>query len=126
MLFTASAWRQAPEELVNNVQMLQLKLEELRNSLWNQGQIDLPMNIAKPPAGLTMQQALSIQFLHSNLVWDIHTTLAHPWFRDATGLDRHPGFQDRIAKSCAIVAETSRAAILDCRFIHLDANCPMP
>ncbi|EXJ75923.1 uncharacterized protein A1O5_00431 [Cladophialophora psammophila CBS 110553] len=126
MLFKAAAWRQAPEELVNNVGMLQKKLEELRVSLRDQCQINLPMNLTKPPAGLNMQQALSIQFLHHNLAWDIHTTLAHPWFRGVTGLDRHPDFQGQIAESCSIVAETSRAAILDCRFIHVDASCPMP
>ncbi|KAJ9494771.1 hypothetical protein H2202_009672 [Exophiala xenobiotica] len=126
MLFKASAWRQAPRHLVNNVTTLQMKLEELRASLKLQCQIDLPMNITKPPAGLNMQQALSIQFLYYNLVWDIHTTLAHPWFRGVTGLDRHPDFQVQISQSCAIVAETSRATILDSRFIQLDANCPMP
>ncbi|KAI1629537.1 fungal-specific transcription factor domain-containing protein [Exophiala viscosa] len=125
MLFTASAWRQAPENLVNNVTMLQMKLDALRANLKAQCQIDLPLKITKPPAGLDMQQALSIQFLYYNLVWDIHTTLAHPWFR-GTGLDRHPDFQLQIAQSCSIVAETSRAAILDCRFIQLDASCPMP
>lgn len=126
MLFKASAWRQAPEHLVNHVTMLQMKLDELRASLKDQCQIELPMNIIKPPPGLDIQQALLIQFIYYNLVWDIHTTLAHPWFRGVTGLDRHPDFQAQISQSCAIVAETSRAAILDSRFVQLDASCPMP
>ncbi|KIV79886.1 hypothetical protein PV11_07427 [Exophiala sideris] len=125
MLFTALAWRQAPELVVNNVTLLQVKLDALRANLKAQCQINLPLNITKPPVGLDIQQALSIQFLYYNLVWDIHTTLAHPWFR-GTGLDRHPDFQLQITQSCSIVAETSRAAILDCRFIQLDANSPMP
>ncbi|KIW32374.1 uncharacterized protein PV07_03926 [Cladophialophora immunda] len=125
-LFRAAAWRQTPEELVNNVVVLQKKLDELRASLRDQCQLDLPMNLTNPLGGLNMQQALSLQFLYYNLTWDIHTTLAHPWFRGVTGLDRHPDFQGQIAESCLIVAETSRAAILDCRFIHIDASCPMP
>lgn len=125
ILFKASTWRQTPEELIKKVELLQNKLEELRVSLSEQCQVHLPMDMTKLPANLNMQQALSIQFLYYNQVWDIHTTLAHPWFRGITGLERHPGFKDRIAESCSIVAETSRAAILDCRFIHLDANSPM-
>lgn len=125
MLSKAAGWRQAPEELVDNVRKLQVKLEDLRINLKNHCQIDLPMKLTEPPAGLDTRQAISIQFLYYNLVWDIHTTLAHPWFRDIIGLERYSDFQSQIVNSCAIVADTSRAVILDCRLIHIDASCPM-
>lgn len=125
-LFKASAWRQSPEEIVSNVVMLQMKLEEVRACLRDKCQIDVPIDMTNPPAGLNLRQALAIQFLHYNLVWDIHATLAHPWFGSVNGLDRHAAFQAQVAESCAIVVETSRAAILDFMFIRIDASCPMP
>ncbi|KEF55737.1 uncharacterized protein A1O9_08487 [Exophiala aquamarina CBS 119918] len=125
MLSKAAGCRQAPQELVDNVLKLDVKLEDLRINLQNQCQIDLPMKLTELPAGLDMRQAISLQFLYYNLVWDIHTTLAHPWFRDIIGLERYSEFQSQIVNSCAIVAETSRAVILDCRLIQIDASCPM-
>ncbi|KIW09874.1 hypothetical protein PV08_11975 [Exophiala spinifera] len=125
-LFKASKWRQASKELVHNVKMLQTKLEELRDDLRDLCSIELPLNMTNLPANLSLPQALSIQFLYYNLVWDTHTTLAHPWFRSVKGVEQHLDFKGQIAQSSSFVAETSRAAVLDFRFIHLDANSPMP
>ncbi len=74
--------------------------------------------------GLSLNMALLIHFTYYGLLFDIHTTLTYPWSRGIINLRRHPTFRTQVERSYAVVAEASRAVILESRFIHLDAACP--
>ena len=125
-LSSVESFCQTPQGWIDTVKELNKKFEELQEKLRDDLELELPFDLKKSNKILTSHQALSIQFLYYALVWDIHTSLAHPWFRSILGLDRHLCFQDDIRNSTAIVAQTSRNAILDCRFIHIDASCTLP
>lgn len=125
-LSNARAFRQTPQEWVTAVTDLDAKVSELQHCVQNTFGFSLPIDLSRVPNALNLEQSLSLQFLYHALVWDIHSVFAHPWSRGIQNLDRHSGFQIQARKSSAIMAATSRTAILDCRFIYLNAHCTLP
>lgn len=124
-LASASALQSTPAEWVNNVVQMDTMLEELRQSLKDSLQLHFPLDLANVPAFLNNHEAVSLQFLFNTLTWDIHSALAHPWCRDIFNLDKSHEYRSQIERSSKILAETSKAAILECRFVHCDANCSL-
>lgn len=125
-LSSAKAFRQTPEEWAETVIELNEKLRDLKRVLKEHLNFELPFNLAAVPSELTSHQAISLQFLYYALVWDIHCALAHPWSRGVLGVEGQMAFQSQIRESSAIVVETTRMAVLDCRFIEIDGKCPLP
>ncbi|KAL6245979.1 hypothetical protein RBB50_007132 [Rhinocladiella similis] len=124
-LASASALQSAPEEWVNNVVKMDNMLEELRHSLKDTLNLHFPLDLANIPTVLNSHEAVSLQFLFYTLTWDIHSALAHPWCRDIFNLDKSHEYRSQIDRSSKILAETSKTAILECRFVHCDANCSL-
>ncbi|KID91330.1 Transcription factor, fungi, partial [Metarhizium majus ARSEF 297] len=113
----------AAEGLVKVIQDLDHSLEELQQSLGDVLGVKLPLDLSNIPANLNNHQALSIQSLYYNVVWDIHTPLTYPWLRGAFALDQDAPTRTQIQASSSTVATSSRAAVLGTRHIYLDPNC---
>lgn len=113
----------AAEGLVKVIQDLDHSLEELQQSLVDVLGVKLPLDLSNIPANLNNHQALSIQSLYYNVVWDIHTPLTYPWLRGAFALDQDAPTRAQIQASSSTVATSSRAAVLGTRHIYLDPNC---
>lgn len=124
-LSSARLSRQTSEELVRNVQELVERLDSLQQSFRAELGLELPLDLAKLPDYFNIKQALSIQFTYYNLLWEIHTPLLHPWYRGTPNLKQHPEYRSQIKSSTSVVASTSRAAILDSKYIQIGVDCPL-
>lgn len=125
-LCSAKALRRSPDELVQVVCELDAKLDEVRASIQQTLDLQLPLDLTNPPSTLTAHQAVVIQVTYYALLWDIHTIVTYPWLRAILDTRQHqPSSNAQIELSSAKVIETSRAAILDSKYVPIDANSPI-
>jgi hypothetical protein len=122
-LSNAHALRQSPEELANTIQKLDQELIVLKSSLQDIVHLDTPINPSRLVVGISAGQAMSIQSMYYGMVFDIHTPLTYPWSRGIPSLSQLPNVQSQVEASSAIVADTSRKAIMASTFVQPDANC---
>lgn len=116
------ALRFSPEESVRNVADMNERLEQLRQSLRAELQLNLPLDLAQTHPGLNNHQILCLQTTYYSILWDIHTPLVYPWFQAISKTRDQPNILPQIQKSKSSVAATSRSAILELKHIQIDAN----
>lgn len=124
-LASTEAFQQPIEKLVETVQDLERSIKNLRQSCKEEFGLPLPMDLSSPPEFLTSRQAMCIQSLYYNLVWDIHTPLVYPWYHLTQKAIISSTGKLQIDASTSIVLETSKDAILDSQLVHIDASCPL-
>lgn len=125
-LSSVSSLRLPAVQLINNVNGMSERLERLKQTITSDVDIQLPMNLAELPSGFNNHEALTIQFLYYTVLWQIHSPLFYPWSRAAL-LDSKQATKVKAYLSCSasIVAESSKRAILESRYIQLDASCSL-
>lgn len=79
--------------------------------------------LAVSPA-LPMNMVILVKYIYYSILLAIHTPLVLPWFNQ-TKLNRPENFEQQVEYSCQTMAKTARAAILNTRFIHLNASTPV-
>jgi hypothetical protein len=125
-LSSVQTFRQGPEEIIKTVCELDEHLHDMKDSMQHILSLDAPLDPSNLPHGITLQQALYMQHAYYGTRFDIHTVLTYPWFYSILSSTQHPAFRSQMEKSSEIVANASRAAILATKYIHIDANCPIP
>ena len=120
-LSSARALRQSTKELVEAVTELDQEVNALKRSIEHVISLDEPLDTFPASAKMSMFQSTLIYFVYYELLFEIHSPLMLPWVGHTSA--RHlQAFQSEFERSCSIVAETARAAILASRFVHLNAN----
>jgi hypothetical protein len=124
-LASVPALRSTPEESIRKVADLATRVDHLRHLLRAEMQLDLPLDLARPPTDFSHHQALSLQFAYYNLLWDVCRPLVYPFFRSVSRLPPNSNLGVQISRAASSVATTSRSAILECKHIQIDASCSL-
>lgn len=119
-LSSARALRQSAKELITAVSELDEEVNVLKRSVEHIIMFDEPLDSLSTPLCMSFYHIVILYFLYYSLVLEIHGPLMLPW-SEASSRQFQP-FQPQVERSCSIVAQIARAAILGSRFIQLDAN----
>ncbi|EXJ69162.1 uncharacterized protein A1O5_08097 [Cladophialophora psammophila CBS 110553] len=122
-LSSVQAFRRTTSATIDNVIDLDQQLRSLKDSMAYIFCVDAPINPSSLPAGMSLNQALDVQFTYYDLLSHIHTALTYPWSQAMLRPQENDKHRKQIETSCSIVADAARSIILATKWVHLDANC---
>lgn len=113
------------DEIVKTVIELDAKLNEWKNSISDVLRLDYPIHSSSLRNGISLDQALCLQFQYYGTLFDIHSVLTCPWFKGIFCADQHPTLQSQSVLSSEMVAEGARTMIRATQHIHINAASPV-
>ncbi|KIV97273.1 hypothetical protein PV10_01041 [Exophiala mesophila] len=123
-LSSARALQQSTKELVRAVSELDNELDQYQRSISSLVSLEQALDPLAVSTVLPVNLVILLKYLYYSILFAIHTPLVLPWLNQ-NKLDRPEDFEQQVEYSCQTVAKAARAAILNTRFIHLDASTPV-
>lgn len=115
---------QTATDIIKTVVELDKMLYDYKQSISCFFDVDASIDPSQLPSGISLQQAVYLQYSFYGTLCDIHSVLTYPWFHNILSLNQDPAVCLQLEVSSQRVAKASRSILVATKHVHIDAAAP--